>query len=604
MSEENRDPKRGDAQVTNSSVKGVAFNPLDPLGIGKFWQEQATRAHISVWLDQDARTTHTDGSSAFGRYYQHVKSLLQDTFEYLPEPLRSLMKSPLKNDSTVQKILRSQDQVDLFRLIDATIRKRYPNEHGELYDEKYNHKFLTENSKGDIVAMDEDAVVKLFDKRGDVEGKGEIYPHIILTSSHAQGETKNDITSITHGIEALARDSEGKKLPHGYVDTAVKPGQTLTLYACDVDKSPWLNGAALMSRILELKRIEKTGEVETDFNEISPGAKRLAKLMLKCMVEDPQSIDTKDPRSMHDIAINREQPLRLRADAIEIAHHFQLIGYSKGGNVVSDALRYLVSELSARNAREQNLFEMHPESPALNGDGTQMNTHNISKIVRNIASMAIASVEVGMSDYYKAHGVRRVAFNNNNDLISAHHNYEDSVYDERWIIDGVEQHVGHAPQDMMGTRDDIKGYAHNDPRVARRLKEFFAPNYGKAAIGRVVFNGHADAGEVTIEAATGTTDRQIEQFASTIETAVAKALKLRPSGVKLTSNPEQPGIFNLNCKGVDFTKSANALNGLKDAFTELRSSPAIKGLLVTQSILDADGDIDRQIKVVSARGRG
>jgi hypothetical protein len=590
--------------VSSSRVAAAVTNAFDPFGVPKYWSGLATRTQVELWLDKDARAhTQDDGTTACGRYYQHLKLEMQQSINNIMEPFRSMAVSMLMGNGNLQELMRSERMAEQFRLVDSIIRERYPNERGTLYRPEYNHHFLSEDSTGKIVAMDDASIVKLFAQRGKtVDGRGEVFPHIIITTSHAQGETLSDVTSITHGIESMARDSEKVPLPHGYVDTGITSGQTLMLYACDVEKSPMLNGAELLDRINELKHIRDTGKVERNFRSISPGAKRIAKLMLKCMVEDPEAIDTRDDRGMRDIVEEGDAPLRLKEDAAEIAHHFQLIGYSKGGNVVSDAMRYLVSELTAKNAQGQDVFQMHPKSPTVNGEGTGMNTSNVSKIVRNIAVMALASVEMGMDQYYKDHGVRRVAINSDKDLISAHHNYEGSLYDERWIIQGVKQHMGHAPQDMMGTRDGHLGYGHGDKRVDRRLKEFFAPNFGKAAIGRVFFDAHAAEGVVRIETATGTMGRQIEPFMDTIRTEVAKALKIGPDSVTCSRDG---GVITLTCKRTDFTKSTDALHGLKKAFEALRKDH-VKGLVITQSIIEPNGDIDKQIKSVGGRwgGRG
>ncbi len=585
-------------KVTSSTLGGFSF---DPFGVGKFWQDTATRTKVELWLDRDVREHKVDdGTTACGRYYQHLKRETQQVMDGIVWPVRTMVTDTLMHNASLQDMMRSPAMAEQFRFIDRIIRERYPNEHGALYRPEYNHQFLTEDSADKIVTMDDADVVKLFAPENKAK-TGELFPHILITSSHAQGETLNDVTAITHGIAALARDSEGQPLPLAYVDTGITPGKTLMLFACDVEKSPLLNGAKLLDRMNELKRIAKTGEVETAYNDISPGAKRIAKLMLKCMVEEPALVDTKESRDMREIGAQNDQPVRLRADAVDIAHHFQLIGYSKGGNVVRDAMRYLVGELTAKNAHGQDVFAINPQSPQINGDGTGMTPRNISKLVRNIAVMALASVEVGMSEHYKQHGVRGVAINSDKDLISAHSNYPGSPYDERWMIQGVERDVGHAPRDMMGTRTS-RGFMLDDPRVERRTKEFYAANYGKAAIGHVKFNGQAAQGEVTIEAATGTMDTQIEAFKPIIEGAVAKAMKLRPSNVTLTLDQTLPGTFALKCNGVDFTRSSDALRALHAAFTELRTE--IKGLLITQSILDPKGDIDQQISRVGARGRG
>lgn len=540
-----------------------------------------TRTQVQAWLEQDAiKHQVDDGTSAGGRYYLHIKNDTQSKLGMFPPVVRGMLKGQLMYNPKLQEFMRSQVMVDQFNLIDRIIRERYPHDAGTLYQPQYNHRFLTETShsarsNGEIVSVEADAIVKLFDKKN----KG--FPHVIVTSSHAQGETLEDVRGITHGIEALARDSEGQELPHGYIDQGVKPGQTLTIYACDVEQTPWLNASSLMARILELKKIAATGEPEKEFNHISPGAKRIAKLMLKCMVEEPAQIDVNDPRPMHDSAAGEQKPIRLRADAVDVAHHFQLIGYSKGGNVVSDAMRYLVSELTAKQKDGQSVFQVE--------NGKEADQASVRNIVRSIAVMALASVEVGLSEHDKAHGVRRVAFNSDKDAISAHHNYESGQYDERWIIKGVDRHVGHAPQDMMGTRALIRGFAHDDPRVARRLKEAFAPNYGKAAIGHVLFNGRAPQGEITIEAATGTTDAQIEAYKGDILHACEIA-GLR--GADLINDKENPGIFTLKVAGWDFRNDRRVLGQLKKAFEYLRNQTP--GLVIAQAIID--GEIQAQIQ--------
>ena len=573
------------ARDTQTFWLNTAVNACKPL------MQHYTRIQVNTWLEQDARLhTRDDGSSAGGRYYLHMKEQMQDWLNVFPPAVRTVIRQQLMTNPSLQERMRDALMVEQFELIDRVIRERYPNDCGILFDEKYNHKFLTETShgpkqKGEIVAVDADTIAALFKP-----GKG--YPHIIVTSSHAQGETLGDVRSITEGIEAMARDSEGQELRHGFIDKGVKPGETLTIYACDVEQSPWRNGAALLRRMLELKKIAKTGEPDRAFNEVSPGAKRIAKLILKCIAEDPSRIDVDDPRPIGQVAANAPSPITLRADAVDIAHRFQLIGYSKGGNVVSDAMRYLIAELTAKRADGKDVFEKHPDSPTRDPNDQRMSTRNVRSIVRSIATLALASVEVALSDFDKEHGLRRVAINNQNDLISAHQNYEGSANDERWIIKGVEEHHGHLPRHMMGARatadekEGERGYAHNDPRVARRLREFFAPNFGNAAIGRLWFNGRAAEGELTVEAATGTTDAQIIATESRHH-IIAKALtKAGLKGVSFTPDPHHPGLFTLKCDA-NFETDARALARLRDAFVTLRGDAENK-LIIAQTIIDEE----------------
>lgn len=542
--------------------------------------DMMTRQMVTEWIEKDKRTHSVpDGTSAAGRHYVSMKDtygspdgVVMKWMSMLPNwPRQMMFKS-----KAFQNIMRSDLMVRQFRLIDSIIREHYPDDHGTLFNPEYNHQFLTENSNNEIVAVDENAIIALFQKPHAESSSGTPYPRLLITSSHAQGESLKDVTAITHGLEALARDSHGgKALNHGYIDKGVQPGQTLTLYACDVEEGPWLNGAALLARINELKEIARTGKPDR-FEQISPGAKRIAKLMLKCMVEQPERIDTKDPRHINDIIADGEPPLRLREDAIDIANHFQLIGYSKGGNVVSDAMRYLVSEISAKDKEGHSLFQPHPSSPSYDENG-QLRTHNIYDIVRGISVMALAAIEVGMDRHYKECGVRRVAFNNKHDLISEHKNYQSAVFDERYLIEGTSNHLGHHPSDMMGTRgsdmeEAIVGYAHEDEKVTRRLMEFFAPNYGDAAIGHVYFDKDAaKKGEFLIEAASGTTDGELTQHLDKIKAALVSHHLF---GVTIARDLDKTGIYKVVCAPkdvtVDFTKDHAALKNLRAAFHDLR----------------------------------
>ncbi|MFN8993518.1 MAG: hypothetical protein ACK5X3_07635, partial [Pseudomonadota bacterium] len=338
---------------------------------------------------------------------------------------------------------------------------------GLLYNEKYNHKFLTESDQGEIVEADIDAIVEQFaGKSSDKE-----LPRIVITSSHAQGETLKDVTSITHGIESLIHHSQGEVTPiaalRGKSTELKKP---IILYACDTQKNPFLNAVELMERLDELDEISRTGKADK-FEKASPSARRIARLMLKCMVTEPEKIDVNDARPL-------KIPLTLRANAEHIAQHFQLIGYSKGGNVVSDAMRCLIDELTAKDTRGQHLVwfdETTERDKPLSPDA------RIRNLVRNIACASFAAIELPMAQQYKDHGVRRFAVNNKYDKVADHKPYASSAGDRKIDIEGSPELLGHDPAAALGTRD-ARGYFLKDERVARRLKEWFAPMFGKAAI--------------------------------------------------------------------------------------------------------------------------
>lgn len=597
-----------------------------------------TEGYIKKWVDEDAAhmlmpdgsIRPDDGSSPGGRYYTSVKE--ENDLSKLNMFVRPFTREVLTQVKEVQNFLRSPEMADHFERVHEQIEQIYHRDypeiakqirwHGTLFDERFNHKFLTEtrpgqNGHGKIIDADPNRVAALFKPLSNLHPlRTREYPHIVFTSSHARGETFEDVRCITHGIEAMVRDSTKVPLKHGYYNEGVKSGQVLTLYACDVEESPWRNGAALLNRINTLKALPKNTP-DKEFKNMSPGAMRIAKMMLKCMVEHPEDIDVNDTRRLSDIRINNAKPITLRADAQEVARHFHLIGYSKGGNVVSDAMRYMVAELTAKREDGKDLFQLHVADPTIRkSQDRTMSQHNVCNIMRSIPVLALASVEVGMSDFDKNHGIRRLSINNEDDLISAHHNFESTKYDERLIIKGSKDHLGHSPQEFLGTRGldkefKARGYVHNDKRAARRLKEFEAPLYGKAAVGHLVFNGHAADGEVTLEAATGTTADQIVARKTMILEAVNEAwhpkrsigkhlsavAKYTAKTPQLSVDHDNPGVVTLTCPGADFAHNREDLIKLRDAMKILRH-PVSKGLVIADTILTED--LPAQINLAKA----
>jgi hypothetical protein len=498
------------------------------------------------------------GESPGGALYQQLKFLFSGS-GVVPKALKL----------TFKELLQGEQAVRLAKALGDVIPGA-----GELYDPKYNHKFLTESDKGEIGEADINAIVKQF--AGD--DPNQEFPRIVITSSHAQGETLKDVTSITHGIESLIHHSQGEKTPisamNGKATDLKKP---IILYACDTQKNPFLNSVELMERLKELKTIKDTG-MDDRFEKASPSACRIARLMLKCMVSEPEKINV-------SVAEPLKIPLTLKANAEHIAQHFQLIGYSKGGNVVSDAMRCLIDELTAINAQGQHLvqFAEVPELAQLSPDA------RIRNLVRNIACASFAAIEVPMADHYKNHGVRRFAVNNKYDQIANHKPYDSSPGDRCIKIEGSPEKFGHDPADALGTRDK-KGYFLSDfkdpegKKVPRRLKEWFAPMFGKAAISSISFEDDRLTGgnSILIGTAPGTPDELLMKYQKTIKTAMREA---GLPGAELNAISNRNGrAFVLTFKE-NIATDKKALGKLQKAFEALKK-PDVQGLVIAEEILE------------------
>ncbi len=125
--------------------------------------------------------------------------------------------------------------------------------------------------------------------------------------------------------------------------------------------------------------------------------------------------------------------------------------------------------------------------------------------------------------------------------------------------------------------------------------EFFAPNYGDAALGHVWFDDAAalERGELTLEVASGTTDAEFTKYTDRIIAQLEDtALKVS----EITNDPKKPGVFTLHCrateegesspKAVDLTEeNAQApLSRMRGAFEALQKS--IHNPVITARIIN------------------
>ncbi len=568
--------------MAESAMTSPAYDIWTPRGQGAFlsqfpayrYWETMVDAGFSRW--SAAREERKDRAHAPDAEMP-TRSIEQE-MEFLPRVIRTLVKSQLLFNPMARAALENVPmESDGMAAVLEMVCGRMPGE-GELYKPAYNNRFLSENAQGDVQAVDGDDIVKRFQQH-DWDAQAD-FPRIIITSSHARAKSVNDMREITHGIAAMTRDaSDGKALDITPADAPTQPGQTLMLFACDTERNSGLNAARLIRRVNELRR-SVSGDVPDAFAEISPGAKRIAKLMLKCMAENPQQVgDINSPLSLRD-TMPANGRLVLREDAARIAQHFQLIGYSKGGNVVSDAMRYLVSELTSKGRNGNDLVRIYSEMEPrpINDFGT----HGVRSLMRNVGFMSIAAREVSMSKHLRDCGVRRVAFNNRHDSIAFFDNYPHRPRDENWVIEGSAAKLGHDPIDAMGS-DTASGYMVGDARVKHRLKEFMAPHYGKAAVGHVLFDETDGEFNVKFVVAPGTSDELFLEHENTILAALSKAGIANPRLVHTNSNVRS---FELE-SDEDFQHDARAVKKLQQAFKDLRK-PTVKGLVIGDAILTED----------------
>lgn len=538
----------------------------------QIWQAEIA----SKWTNYILDVTGAGRVSQGAALYDLNKFVLQQTLAALPEPMRSFYKSAIMDN----KSLTSDSAIALMESIGRKI-----SESGHLYDEKYNGKFFHEAYKGVLEEAD-DALYKHFSGRESSK-----YPHLILTASHARGESEKDITDITHGIEALARDSfNGETLRQAEARTGKA---NHIVMAISTEPNPFLNGAQLLKRVSELRKVKNLDDDK--FKHISPAAVKLAKAILQCVVTEPQLIDVNSPERLK-VDLAPDAQLTLRSDAEEVAQHISLIGYSKGGNVVSDAMRFLVAELkSERHGKAVFLAEKEPEHFVPMTQNWPMYARGI---VRNISLMSLAAIEHPFTDDMQDAGMRRLSVNSTEDLVSGHGRLKGTKgADVATVVKGTADSLGHSPTEAMGTRDSSqKGYLIEDsernPNIfARRFKEFFAPKYGKAAIARLIFEGD----EIAIQPSAGTTDELFEKFQHHI---IAALEHHGFTNVHIDTRGDNWREYALTMHE-DMTSEDN-LQKLRNTFESLKG-PQYQGLVIGD---DVDDSILTQVQALSGAKKG
>ena len=512
--------------------------------------------------------------SSGGASYDSGKILTEFMMNVLPPPLRERIFAMMQT-TPVQKIMRGPEMAAVFERMGNDIeaqRKRIGLSESVLF-EKYNHQFLAEDGAGNIVPVSPEEILKLMKGGNEVMDEPQQMPRIIFTSSHARGETKRDITGITHGIRRMVSEATDNKVQFGYCDASGRFGpdianKTIVLYRCDVRENSWLNAASLLRRMHELDGV-KAGAPDA-YGQASPGARAIERMMLAAMVVDPQRILEAENKPLQEIFADGSK-IVLRTDAARVAQHFMQMGYSKGGNVVSDALRMLVDDLTAKT-KEGPLFYVQ-------GDGNLrgIDPFEVRSLMRQITTWAMASLEHELSPEIMRAGARRVAFNSTSDRISEHRNYASKSDDERWCIDGVKRDWGHNPEDALGTQEK-PGYAMKDPRIRRRMVELCAPMINKATLAGVTFDV-AEPSQLIIETGAGTSDRVFNLR----EPIIRDAFKKCGFAVSEITHIPHSGEFIVHFRN-PLVKDFPTLNRLQDVFISLRKE-ANSGLVIADEVI-------------------
>lgn len=383
---------------------------------------------------------------------------------------------------------------------------------------KCNHRLWTHNADETLNRITSDMIVPLFR-----EGREDTWPNLLLTSNHARAWRSKDLVELMDGAERIAADGHGRLLDTCRLTRETPPheayGKTITVLACHAERDIFHNGAQLIRRRLNLLEDPNRDIPALRTHEnMSPAAVRLAKLMLKCMVEPPFAhhidldrcieLDEKGnyresyPKKWENPYVADEAALQdariiMRADATHIAQHIKLVAYSRGANTATDALRFFYQECAALGDR---LLLRQNDGRLINAASNE-GARQIAAIINNVGLLSMAPGEVPLTKAEKEQvGMRRVTLLNTHDLTAGHLINPDKAEYDPWAdklicINGTREDAGHNLVSALGNAHKA-GYimdparAADDPNYQQaqdEVKAFYASNFGKIAITEMAF---------------------------------------------------------------------------------------------------------------------
>jgi hypothetical protein len=479
---------------------------------------------------------------------------------------------------------------------------------------EFNNRLWTHNADGTLNHITSDDLAPLFP-----EGNPEAWPNLVLTSNHARAWQSSDLSDLMKGIERLGHDAGGKPLDlHRLKHKETFPdvtGKTIIALACHTEKDIYLNGAELIDRRLDLEEDPNKGSPDKrSINHMSPAAMRLAKLMIKLMVEpgcgglvnlDRSDFDHRPEfrnapfiandlmlRGSEDPRYTDKHPLILRKDAASIAQHIKLLGYSKGANTVTDALRFVFLEY----AKLGELMQIREPGGTLR----KATDKDISTLISNIGLLSVAPGEVPLTkaEKYEA-GITRVTIHNTEDLTAGHLvNPQEKDYDpwsDKLIqIKGTSHEMGHSIVAALG-KDSTPGFIMN-PENAKgdrsyqaaqdAVRAFFASNFQKHAITTLCFSHNADErrNELYVQFAPGITRADEKKIEKDLLKALKKQNIIATAESDLTHRKRVQIVLSRGTDK-DIETDAGSIQQCQKAFEALKKTEG-SNLLLSQDVDD------------------
>lgn len=433
------------------------------------------------------------------------------------------------------------------------------------------------------------------------------WPNIILTSSHAKVADHADVAEPMEGFRSLIRHSFGTSKRHvppleliQFPDAHDKTedDRKRTVMVAAVDNAPiqnpvtrkmqsanaWINGGRLIYRLNTLKALDermRSQKLSQDALEdwyvhgdpsqqgeakggIAEASVVLAKTMLALLVDDPTAvIESKTDEAV----LTPKKPLRLRADADKVMQHMKLVGYSRGGSIVTDAERLLILQLQHKGA-------------VVDAEGQPLHDGAITELMQHTGIVCVNPGIYPLSGRDQALGMRRVTIRSGQDEISAHffndyaekfQHRHDTVYVVPSGTHDIKKALG-TPEKLGYILDDSGWELNKKDKEAiadfrSHMQAFFASCHEKVGVSHVYAGQDAAATGCALQFSAGVSDALIQAALPKIKQAleaqglqhVHVEVKPRKEGAKLLY------ALHYDAKPDARQHVANALNSLHGA---------------------------------------
>lgn len=558
------------------------------------------REHITITMDPHSGTNEYDsfkyGVQDYLNGVEALESVNDVALSFIPQMFRPYFVPPKILSAYHKGILSSANNHSLPTANVMLDKARETGSDSEV-NELLNFGFFTHNLSNDaqrnlsLNQINPDAIIEQFARHDPTK-----WPNLLLNCNHARVATSQSVSGIMEGFHRLASDcfSDGKGKPRELkliMNHDDRPDQndddsgkaTIMLSAVFNHWNAFGNSGTLIHRIHQLddvyekeaaggyasQRAREKAMIGTGFGCMSPASIMLAKLMLKLIAKDPSQItipareefeeigsydDGKIYKSnrLSELLTNSDQPIKLREDAEQILQHILPQGYSKGGNIMTDAVRFLLLDL----VRLQELSH-----------GTAAHEIDVKGLMFNLGILAINPAETPLTAYEEKMGMRRLMIASTRDGIIDHfisrpimkalktplaggrqgyyevtpkakleslgHDYFDALGRSGRHGEGEASGYVADPKKLVTTTAEMKKTAHE---VRSRLRVIHAACYNALGISDV---HEREDGRFEIEFSRGADSARIQKIAN------ALAAKLNPESQKATCDV-QTGVCSVS----------------------------------------------------------